>query len=139
MKIIISVGCGGVLGALARYVMALAGNAPGAWPWGTLAVNLLGSFGLAFFLTVVMQQFYHYTWLAPAVATGFIGSFTTFSSLSVEMVRLSAEHPAAALLYLLASFWLGLGLAWGGRLLGYRLVAWLERRRERLGGRGEQF
>ncbi|WP_018084698.1 fluoride efflux transporter FluC [Desulfurispora thermophila] len=131
MTIIISVGFGGVLGALARYGISLLLNSRGVLPWGTLAVNLLGSFLLAFFLTVVLQHFYHYTWLAPAVATGFIGSFTTFSSLSVELVRLSVNQPAVALLYLLASFGLGLLLAFGGRRLGDRVAARLDEQREK--------
>ncbi|MFZ5633231.1 MAG: fluoride efflux transporter FluC [Bacillota bacterium] len=115
---IISVGFGGFLGALARYYLYAPLNSNSVFPWGTLTVNLLGSFLLAFFLTVALRYFYHRSFLVLAVSTGFTGSFTTFSAVSVEMVKLAAVSPALPVVYIAASFSAGLFLAFAGRRLG---------------------
>lgn len=84
------VGLGGALGAVARYwstewVRALAGD---ALPWGTFAVNVVGSFALGFLLVWLHS-------MAPSaqarqfLAIGFLGSFTTFSTFSHELVELT--------------------------------------------------
>jgi len=78
MKKVISVGFGGALGALARYYIYVPLNSHSIFPWGTLTVNLLGSFFLAFFLTFALRHFYHKSLLVLAISTGFAGSFTTF-------------------------------------------------------------
>lgn len=60
-------------------------------PWGTLAVNVLGSFLLGFLMEWGLRS----TMLSPEVrmgiATGFMGGFTTFSTFSYETVRLLEE------------------------------------------------
>ncbi|RMF45728.1 MAG: fluoride efflux transporter CrcB [Deltaproteobacteria bacterium] len=83
----------GGLGCLSRYlvsgwVYALAGR---ALPWGTLAVNVLGSFLLGLLMESGLR-----TSLLPAdirvgLTTGFMGGFTTFSTFSYETVRLLEE------------------------------------------------
>ena len=83
------VGIGGALGAVARWAGTewVRGFAGDAFPWGTLAVNVLGSFALGFAM-IWFQS------LAPSprarqlVAIGFLGSFTTFSTFSYEAVAL---------------------------------------------------
>lgn len=112
------VGLGGIAGALARYFFNTQLNSISLFPWGTLTVNLLGSFFLAFFLTVALRHMQQRTYIVLAVSTGFTGSFTTFSSLSVESVNLLYESPAVCLAYVSASLLAGLALAYGGRLLG---------------------
>ena len=88
------VGIGGFLGANARYLMTLWVNAQfvprlGAFPWGTLAVNVLGSFGLAVFGVWFGSR----TGLSPNVklliGTGFFGAFTTFSTFANESLTLA--------------------------------------------------
>lgn len=87
------IGLFGALGCLSRYfvsgwVLTLAGR---ALPYGTLAVNVLGSFLLGF----VMEGSLRSTLLSPEVrmgiTTGFMGGFTTFSTFSYETVRLLEE------------------------------------------------
>lgn len=80
---LLSVGIGGVLGALARYYIYVPLNSNSVFPWGTLTVNLAGSFFLALFLTVALRHFYHKSFLVLSVSTGFTGAFTTFSSISL--------------------------------------------------------
>lgn len=114
MKAIINptylVATGGVLGALLRHFVSEAIESE-AFPLGTLTVNVLGSFVLGL---ITFLQFGTDTLLL--VGTGACGSFTTFSSFSVDVVRLweedkrllSAGYAAANLLGALAA----IGIAW---------------------------
>ena len=83
----------GALGCLARYavsgwVYALAGR---ALPWGTLAVNVAGSF----LIGLIMEGSLRSTLLSPdlriGLTVGFLGGFTTFSTFSYETFRLIEE------------------------------------------------
>ena len=123
MKNVLSVGMGGILGALARYFIYMPLNSHFFFPWGTMMVNMMGSFFLAFFLTLALRHFYHRSLLVLSISTGFTGAFTTFSSVSVEMVRMIQIHPTIALLYVMTSFSAGLLLAYTGRLLGKNVSA----------------
>ena len=107
----------GATGALARYGV---GQAVGArtFPWATLGINVVGSF----LLGVVLQA-------APgrldddlriALAVGFLGAFTTFSTFSYETVAMVRDGRwATATLYVVASVTSGIGAA----ALGYRIGA----------------
>lgn len=84
------VGIGGALGAIARHqlgewVQTLAGDDV---PWGTLTVNVVGSFALGFAL-VWLQATTSSSEARHFVAVGFLGSFTTFSTYSHETVTLA--------------------------------------------------
>ncbi|MFZ5644319.1 MAG: fluoride efflux transporter FluC [Bacillota bacterium] len=122
----LSVGLGGILGALVRYFFYSNFNSASLFPLGTLTVNLTGSFFLAFFLTVALRHLQHRSVLVLAVSTGFTGSFTTFSSLSVEAVNLLHLNPVAFAFYIIASFFPGLLLAFAGRRLGDSFSLWLD-------------
>lgn len=80
---------GGALGALARYGVATwvqRRTGPG-FPWGTLVVNVLGSFALG----VVFASVADHPWrpmVVTFVATGFLGDFTTFSTFAYEAAAL---------------------------------------------------
>jgi len=76
------VGCGGVLGALARHTVAVRLDAS-TYPAATVAVNVLGSFLLA-----VVTFAGSPTGVRLLVGVGACGSFTTFSSFAVETVQL---------------------------------------------------
>lgn len=107
-----AVGCGGLLGAPTRYWVGRWATAQwgSGFPWGTLFINLTGSFILGLFLTFVMD---HHPTRASArlfFATGFLGAYTTFSTFSYETVRLAQHgHAGQAALYVAAS--LGGGMA----------------------------
>jgi fluoride exporter len=83
----------GSFGAVCRAVVAhaVAMRLPSHMPWGTLAVNLIGSFALgALFVTASRLG-----WPSSATAAlgaGFLGAFTTFSTWMYETVRLIEEH-----------------------------------------------
>ena len=84
------------VGAPARYLVDrfVAARNRGAFPWGTLVINVTG----AFVLGVLVGMGAHHGWSKQAVAilgTGFCGAYTTFSTFSVETVRLVEERAFA--------------------------------------------
>ena len=105
------VGTGGAIGALCRHYLAGAVQRE-PFPLGTLAVNALGSFvlGLVTFADVTGDA-------ALLIGVGACGSFTTFSSFSVETVRLWEDgYVALAALNAVGNLvcsLAGIGLAWG--------------------------
>ena len=86
----IIVGVGGAFGAVARwYVTEWARHLGGAEiPWGTLAVNVVGSLALGF-LMVWLQTRAPSAHVRELVGIGFLGSFTTFSTYSYETVAMA--------------------------------------------------
>ena len=113
---IIVIALGGAVGAVLRYlvsilVISLAGD---SWPYGTLAVNLVGSFFIGFLWQFFDTVTYpHNTRLL--VFTGGLGAFTTFSTFGLEsLTLLQAGRSRAGLLYLLASNAGGLLCVWLG-------------------------
>jgi CrcB protein len=119
-----AVGAGGFLGANARYQLGVwaAAQWGAAFPWGTLLINLVGSFILGFYLTLVTERFTGRPTTRLFLATGFLGAFTTFSTFSLEIVRLLAGGaPLPALAYLVGSLVLGLGCGVAGILAAHAL------------------
>ncbi|CAN5201090.1 N/A [soil metagenome] len=87
--LLVYVAAGGALGALARYGIAtwVQGRSGGTFPWGTLAVNLSGSFLLGLALPV-LERLALGLEVRALVAVGLLGAFTTFSTFSYEAVQL---------------------------------------------------
>jgi CrcB protein len=101
---------GGVLGTLARYRMGIwvHGWAGTAMPWGTFAINLLGSFilGLATQLSSALSVSPE---LRGLVTVGFCGAFTTFSTFMFETATLLQDGQwGRAVTYAVGSLALGL-------------------------------
>lgn len=120
MNTVLAVAAGGALGAVARHLTVLASA---RWfgpdfPWGTVVVNLVGSL----LMGLLVGAFAHFSGasqtLRAFLAIGFLGSFTTFSTFSLDAVTL-AERGAwwPALGYLAGSVGVGV-LAF---LIGLRL------------------
>lgn len=111
----------GGLGTLARY--GLSGlvqrlSSP-SFPWGTAVVNLLGCllFGLLWALALDRGWIHHA--LRPILFVGFLGGFTTFSSLAFETYGLARDAEwLAASLNLFGQGVLGLGCVWAGLTIG---------------------
>ncbi len=90
MENLLIVGIGGFLGANARYVLSawMADRAPAMLPYGTMAVNVIGSFGLAMFIAWVAKRTSIPERTRLLVGTGFFGAFTTFSTYANESIAL---------------------------------------------------
>ncbi len=82
---------GGALGSIARYWIAV-WAAPYSWslPWGTVGINVAGSFLIGFFGTLTLQggRYPAPDWLRLFVMVGVCGGFTTFSSFSLQTLDL---------------------------------------------------
>ena len=113
-----TIAAGGALGALARYAVARAVPADtGQFPWSTFAVNVSGSAALGVLLTVVVERMRGHPLLRPALGTGVLGAFTTFSTMTVDTALLGrAGHVATAALYLVATVAAGLAALTAGML-----------------------
>ena len=119
-----AVALGGALGGSARYAVAEAlPHDETGMPWATLLVNVSGAFVLAALLVLVLDLWPPRRYVRPFLATGFLGAYTTFSSLAVEVdQRLSDGAIGTATSYLALTLVAGLGAAWFGLLVGHAVV-----------------
>jgi fluoride exporter len=90
MRTIAAIAVAGAVGALARYGLdgLVARRASGAFPWGTLVVNVTGCFLLGFLFTLLTEQLTTASWLRAGITIGLLGAYTTFSTWSLETYRL---------------------------------------------------
>jgi len=93
IKQLAAVAAGGAVGAVLRWLVAsgVQKAAGGAFPWGTFAVNALGSFLLGFLFVWLIERSSASELVRLAITVGFLGAFTTFSTYSFESVRLLQE------------------------------------------------
>lgn len=121
MKTFLLVALGGGAGSVLRWsVSSLAQRlTPGAaLPWGTLAVNVIGSFAIGALLALADERGALAPEMRLLLVTGVLGGFTTFSAYSAEtLALLRAGHGALALLYGAGSIVLGVGAAYAGWLV----------------------
>lgn len=87
---LILVGIGGFAGAIARYLVdgAVSSRMAGAFPWGTLVVNLSGSFILGLLFALTAERAILPAEIRGPVLIGFVGAYTTFSTYMLESWRL---------------------------------------------------
>jgi CrcB protein len=87
------IGLFGAMGCMSRYLVSgwTNGLTGKLWPYGTLAVNVLGSLLLAFIMEGSLRSTLLPNEIRMGITTGFIGGFTTFSTFSYETVRLLEE------------------------------------------------
>lgn len=86
----LAVALGGCIGAMSRYATVMfAQNQWGLqFPYGTLVVNIVGSFLAGFFLTLLVGRFNAEEYWRLFFFTGFLGAYTTFSSFAAESMFL---------------------------------------------------
>jgi CrcB protein len=99
------VGLAGFAGAVARYLLdgRISAATGGGFPWGTLVINLSGSLAIGMLVALITERAaLPAQWRAPLMV-GFVGSFTTFSTLTLESWRMIED---------------GAWLAAGGNLFG---------------------
>lgn len=123
---ILSVGIGGGLGSIARYLVGVwaLGRIPFPLPLGTLVVNVLGSFLIGLIAELaVLKAFGVSSEVRMFLVVGVLGGFTTFSSLALEMtVYVRGSEWGWALVYSAGSVVVGLAAAFGGIALAKLLA-----------------
>jgi CrcB protein len=107
---ILLVAVGGFTGAVCRHVVAVA--LPGGFPWGTLAVNVAGSFALGVLLFEAKLAGRLSAETRLVLGTGFLSSFTTYSTFAVQTAALS---PTLAVANVAANYALGFAAVLAGR------------------------
>lgn len=116
-KLVLILGLGGFLGTIGRFLIGhyIQEFSNTSFPVGTLVVNILGSFllGLVYALAEKNQ------WSSPELrlffTVGFCGGFTTFSTFSFDIFRLSSDFGFIyPLFYAVGSVFTGVLAVWGG-------------------------
>ena len=118
--------CGGFLGTVIRSALSLViqhwfGK---GWPYDILLINLTGALLLGFATTLADATFLFGPTRRLLINTGFLGAYTTFSSLALGDILLFSKGAwIPALLYLIVSLCGGLGAVLAGDWLGHALIA----------------
>ena len=120
IKVAIAVALGGAAGSLLRFLTSawVVANWPRHYYLATLTVNLIGCLAIGFLSAWFLLRSDIPLVLRTGVTVGVLGGLTTFSSFSLEVLRLleSGQH-GLAISYLLSSVLGGLGAAWLGMSL----------------------
>lgn len=120
IKVALAVAVGGALGSVARFLTSawVAAHWPRHFYLATIAVNLLGCFLIGFISAYFLLRTDIPLVLRTGITVGVLGGLTTFSSFSLEVLRLiEAGQFGVALSYLLGSVLGGLCAAWLGMTL----------------------
>jgi CrcB protein len=116
---------GGALGSSARYLVSswMAGRFGSAFPWGTLTVNVAGSFLIGLIATLADDV----GSIGPEgrlfLVVGLLGGFTTFSSFSLETLRLAEQNEVVRALW---NVLVNLALSLAAALLGIAVGRFVE-------------
>lgn len=114
--VILAIGVLGGVGAMSRFLLdgAVSARLGRGFPYGTLAVNLLGSLALGALVGAAVRG-----QVFDMAATGLLGAFTTFSTWALESHRLGEDGQLRlGALNFAVSLVLGVAAAWAGRELG---------------------
>ena len=120
MRTTLVIAVAGALGAVSRHLLESVANR--AWgdvfPWGTFVVNVSGSFALGLLVGVFARRLGVPLWAQAGATVGFLGAYTTFSTLELQVYRsISTGHLAVALANAVGSLVAGVLALYGGILL----------------------
>lgn len=114
----LAVGVGGFVGSVLRYLCSLVPSGS-AFPLATFAINVVGSFCLAFVAALVLKGAIGNEQLSLMLRVGLCGGFTTFSTFSLEGMELMQQGDVLlALAYIVLTCALCVGAAFLGNWLG---------------------
>jgi CrcB protein len=120
MNMLLAIFLGGGAGSLTRhYSVLMASRFFGdVFPYGTLAVNIIGSFLIGAIVESVALKYDMSLEMRAFIVTGFLGGFTTFSAFSLDFFKLAeAGHMPMALVYAVFSIFLSLLAVYAGIFL----------------------
>ncbi len=121
MKILIVIALGGAIGAMGRYAigMGIHNVAGHSFPYGTLVVNVMGSFAIGILYVVIIESEAGLAHYRAPLMVGLLGAFTTFSAFSLETIHLmEAGNILKAGANVLLNVFLCLAACWGGLVIG---------------------
>ena len=125
MSIYLAIAVGGSIGAMSRHWMSITTYQwlGAAFPYGTLAVNLLGSVLMGFLSVLLMYRLQVSDELRLGLLAGFLGSFTTFSTFAIDTLELGMDDSLVkALVYVMLSVLLCVLGALAGLLAAKQLI-----------------
>jgi CrcB protein len=125
VNIAVAVGAGGAVGSVLRYTLtnAVARAMGTAFPYGTVIVNVFGSFLIGLLYVWLMERVGARPEIRALLIVGVLGGFTTFSSFSLETVTLlMQESYAKAVANVVLSVLLCVGCTWLGIQLARQFV-----------------
>jgi CrcB protein len=121
MTRVLAIAAGGAVGSVLRYWMSSAVHMifGRAFPYGTLAVNVIGSFLAGFLFVLFIDRLSDEAVLRAAILIGVLGGFTTFSTFSIETFNLIEEgawtraglNVSSSLILCIFATWIGALLA----------------------------
>ena len=121
MQQTIFIALAGLIGTLLRYWLAgsVSRQYGETFPWGTMAVNLIGCLGAGVLFFLTEERFVLSPTLRTVILIGLLGGFTTFSSYSLQTFMLLRDGAfGLAILNLVTSNILGLLMVWLGYVIG---------------------
>jgi CrcB protein len=125
LNLAIAIGAGGAIGSVLRYGLtsAFARTMGSAFPYGTVVVNIIGSFVIGVLYVLLMERAGVSPELRAFLIVGVLGGFTTFSSFSLETVTLLMQASYTwAIANVLLSVLLCIGCTWLGIQLARQFV-----------------
>jgi len=120
-----AVAMGGALGAMLRFYLggSILARTIAPFPTATFVINVTGSFVIGFFLTLATEGIKIDPHVRLAVAVGFVGAYTTFSTFEYETARLVEERELLyAFLNVVLSFVIGFVAVWCGIVTARKLI-----------------
>ena len=118
------IGIPGIARAVSRYAVEgwVSSRTRGAFPWGTLVVNVSGCFVLGLAFTLLTERFLPHPALRSALTIGFVGAYTTFSTFAFETMRLGEDGAVLlAAINVAASVIAGIAAVYAGVAVGRTL------------------
>lgn len=126
MKTILAIALGGACGSVARHIVntGLSTLLRAPFPWGTLVVNVTGSFVIGLLVALFAAIGNPSQDMRLFLITGFLGGYTTFSAFSLDAMNLWTKGDMAGMVtYVAASVVLSLAAVFAGSYLGWKFAA----------------
>lgn len=126
MNIVLAIAAGGAIGAVLRHFVGMAFlHLTGAnFPWGTLSVNVIGSFMMGVLVTYFALVWNPSQEIRAFLTVGLLGGFTTFSTFSLDVVALWERGSSLASMgYIMASIMLSIFAIFAGMMIIRQVVS----------------